>query len=198
MNCKYISTVVEDLYSCEGENCLLWNELHSIIFNPVSLYHIQQIKFVLLNKLSIMKIQSLNITLDIIDFIIEHTVSYTLLKYISDMQFLLELIHYVNKANDKFLQHKLLYLIAKWREQFRNNIFPITTFENLYCGLLSKGIIFPKENYYPSKKKHSISNGIKKFLKKITTELKHKHISSNNYSALTEEESDDDNNENNL
>ena len=146
----------------------------------------------LLNKLSVLEIQSLNITLDIVDFIIEHTVSYTLLKYISDMQFLLELIHYVNESNDKFLQNKLLYLIVKWRKQFKNNIFPITTFENLYCGLLSKGIIFPKENHSPCKKIHNFSNGIKKLLNKITTELKHKH----NYSKLIEENNDNNNSNN--
>ena len=192
MNCKYISTVIEDLYLCKGKNCLLWNELHLIIFNPVSLYHIQQIKFVLLNKLSVLEIQSLNITLDIVDFIIEHTVSYTLLTYISDMQFLLELIHYVNKSNDKFLQYKLLYLIVKWRKQFKNNIFPITTFENLYCGLLSKGIIFPKENHSSCKKIHTFSNGIKKLVNKITTELKHKH----HYSKLIEENNGNNNSNN--
>jgi hypothetical protein len=108
------------------------------------------------------------------------------------MQFLLELIHYVNESNDKFLQYKLLYLIVKWRKQFKNNIFPITTFENLYCGLLSKGIIFPKENHSPCKKIHTFSNGIKKLVNKITTELKHKH----HYSKLIEENNDNNNSNN--
>ena len=146
----------------------------------------------LLKKLSVLETQSLSITLDIVDFIIEHTISYALLQVISDMQFLLELIHYVNKANDRFLQHKILYLIVKWRERFRNNIFPITTFENVYRGLLSKGIIFPKDNYSPCKKANSVmNNGFAKLVKKIATKLKHKHTAYNSYSELAEENSDD-------
>ena len=136
-----ITSILNDLYSCQGNNSFLWSTLLTSFNRDNSG---EECVTFIKNKLSVCPNEEL--TLDILDYLMDNKVP-SVVSLVGQKPFLnclMELLKFENKTTMD-VQKKTLYIIQKWA-MMQENEPNKQIFKEFYSFLQSNGVFFPPKN----------------------------------------------------
>ena len=136
-----ITSILNDLYSCQGNNSFLWSTLLTSFTRDNSG---EECVTFIKNKLS--ECPNEELTLDILDYLMDNKVP-SVVSLVGQKPFLnclMELLKFENKTTMD-VQKKTLYIIQKWAIMQENEPNK-QIFKEFYMFLQSNGVFFPPKN----------------------------------------------------
>lgn len=136
-----ITSILNDLYSCQGNNSFLWSTLLTSFTRDNSG---EECVTFIKNKLS--ESPNEELTLDILDYLMDNKVP-SVVSLVGQKPFLnclMELLKFENKTTMD-VQKKTLYIIQKWAIMQENEPNK-QIFKEFYMFLQSNGVFFPPKN----------------------------------------------------
>ena len=127
-----------NIYSCHGKNKFYWELLLSDIRkqsvnSKITCYFTKKIE----------EQSEIDLTLNIIDYIIDNETNDNIITLFSYNDFVTNVLNLLKINSDNLIHEKILFLIRKWANQLKEK-YPI--FMEKYNKLLNDGIKFPEEN----------------------------------------------------